>query len=217
MSFRWQKYKCWRAGGLLGWNDEVEGLLLEGPAVLGEWIVMVLPQWMGVGVELLAKWLFFKIPLLISVSVLCSNRSLQPLLLSCQCFRGGCLCQAHWQWHKRGELLFKWLVSLVVLWDSTTKHHKPKALQPIQCSRALLRRAVYPGGIGGVRKPQGALLTFLVPLQDQRHQGMHWIILGCAGHPDWDELKADGRFGLPGKFCPINSSQNENSSFKQNI
>lgn len=34
-------------------NSEVEGLLLEGPAVLGEWIAMVLPQWMGVGVELL--------------------------------------------------------------------------------------------------------------------------------------------------------------------
>lgn len=43
--------------------------MLEGPAVLGAWIVMVLPQWMGVGVELLTKCLFFKISLLISLSV----------------------------------------------------------------------------------------------------------------------------------------------------
>lgn len=47
----------------------MEGLWLQGPAVLGEWIVMVLPQWMKVGVELLAKCLFFKISLLISLSV----------------------------------------------------------------------------------------------------------------------------------------------------
>lgn len=54
---------CW--GEAMKW----EGLLLESPAVLGEWIVMVLPQWMGVGVELLAKCLFSKISLLISLSV----------------------------------------------------------------------------------------------------------------------------------------------------
>lgn len=149
--------------------------------------------------------------------MLCSNRSLQPLLLSCPCFWRGCLCQAHLQWHKRGELLFLWLMSLLLLWDNTTKHHKPKALQPIQCSRALLSRPVYPGGIVVVRKPERALPTFLVALQDQRHREMHWIVLGCAGSSDWDELKADGHYGLPGLFRPINSSQNENSSFKQNI
>lgn len=43
--------------------------MLEGPAVLGGWIVMVLLQWMGVGVELPAKCLFFKISLFISLSV----------------------------------------------------------------------------------------------------------------------------------------------------
>lgn len=149
--------------------------------------------------------------------MLCSNRSLQPLLLSCQCFRGGCLCPAHWQWHKRGELLFQWLLSLVLLWDNTSNHHKSKALQPIQCSRALHSRAVYPAGIVGMRKTQGVLPTFHVALQDQRHQGMHCIVLGCAGSPDWDELKADGHCGLPGMFHPINSCQNQNNSFKQNI
>lgn len=139
------------------------------------------------------------------------------MLLSCQCFggEGGCLCQAHLQWHKRGELLFQWLVSLVLLGNTTTKHQKSKALQPLQCSRALLSRPVYPGGIVGVRKPEGALPAFLVALQ--RHREMHWIVLGCAGSPDWDELKADGHYGLPGMFCPLNSNQNENSSFKQNI
>lgn len=67
-----------------------------------------------------------------------------------------------------------------------------------------------------MRKPEGGLPTFLVALQEQRHREVHWIVLGCAGSPDWDELKADGHYGLPGMFCPINSSQNENSSFKQN-
>ena len=58
--FGWQKYKWRQAGGPLGWSDKWESGLLEGPAVLGGCMEMLMPQWMGVGVELLAKMPFLQ-------------------------------------------------------------------------------------------------------------------------------------------------------------
>lgn len=151
--------------------------------------------------------------------MLCLNRSLQPLLLSCRSFKGFCLCQAYLQWHKGSKLLFKWYMSLALLWENKTKPHKPKAPQVVRKIRswALLSRPVCPGGMVGMEEPEWTLLIFLVAPQKLRHWELQWVVLGHAGSPDWDELKTDSRCGLSRMFSPINSSQNENSSLKQNI
>lgn len=192
--FGWQKYKWKRAGGLLGWGDKWESGLLEGPAALGACAVILVNRsgcWITSRNALYPEYHCQSV----LVSVLCLNRSLQPLLLSCQSFKGFCLCQAYSQWHEGGKLLFKWYVSPQIKNPATDQ----KKIKQTRLSWWNLNEQSF---------------IFLVALQNRRHWAGQSLVLGRVGGPDWDRLKAGGHCRLSRMICPINSSQNENNSLK---